>query len=84
MTNRLWFKAKTYGWGWSPATWEGWVVVGVYVGLLAVIVGRMEGEVHSARETLTEVTVPIVVITAALIAISYWKGERLGWRWGKE
>lgn len=84
MTKRLWFKAKTYGWGWTPATWEGWLVVGVYVGVLAGILGRMEGGVHSGRETLTEVTLPILVITVILIAISYWKGERPRWRWGKE
>lgn len=24
--NKLWFKAKNYGWGWYPVTWEGWTV----------------------------------------------------------
>jgi hypothetical protein len=32
---RHWFPAKTYGWGWGlPSTWQAWVVLGGYVGLL--------------------------------------------------
>ena len=23
---RVWFRAKTMGWGWYPATWEGWLI----------------------------------------------------------
>jgi predicted GH43/DUF377 family glycosyl hydrolase len=23
----FWFRAKEYGWGWYPATWEGWLVL---------------------------------------------------------
>lgn len=84
MSKNLWFKAKTYGWGWTPATWEGWVVVAVYVGLVVALVRRIEEGVHSARETILEVTLPIIVLTTILIAISYWKGEPPRWRWGKE
>ena len=26
-TDKYWFPAKTYGWGWGiPATWQGWTV----------------------------------------------------------
>ena len=36
---RYWFPAKTYGWGWGlPRTWEGWVVLGVYLALLALCI----------------------------------------------
>ena len=24
MPQKLWFKAKLYGWGWYPCSWEGW------------------------------------------------------------
>ena len=26
-----WFKRKLYGWGWTPARWQGWVVLVVYI-----------------------------------------------------
>ncbi len=28
---RRWFGPKTFGWGASPASWEGWVATGVFV-----------------------------------------------------
>jgi len=31
---KLWFKAKRYGWGWTPACWQGWLVLGVYFAVL--------------------------------------------------
>ena len=34
---RYWFPAKRYGWGWGfPRTWQGRVVLAVYVILIAV------------------------------------------------
>ena len=37
--SRYWFAAKTYGWGWGlPLTWEGWLVLLVYLVLLPVAV----------------------------------------------
>jgi hypothetical protein len=30
-----WFPAKRYGWGWGlPQTWQGWLVLAVFFGLL--------------------------------------------------
>ena len=26
-TTKYWFKAKTYGYGWTPATWQGWGII---------------------------------------------------------
>lgn len=28
---KLWFKRKTYGWGWTPVAWQGWLVIVLYV-----------------------------------------------------
>lgn len=28
---RLWFGPKRFGWGYSPRTWEGWAIVGLFV-----------------------------------------------------
>ena len=30
---RYWFPAKRYGWG-SPCTWQGWLVLAAYLGLM--------------------------------------------------
>ena len=28
---KLWFRAKRYGWGWYPCSWQGWAVLAMYV-----------------------------------------------------
>ena len=31
MAGRPWFGPRRYGWGLKPASWQGWVLTGVYV-----------------------------------------------------
>ena len=35
---QLWFKAKKYGYGWYPATWQGWLVILVYLTILGLLI----------------------------------------------
>jgi hypothetical protein len=78
----FWFKAKNYGWGWHPATWQGWLITLGYV-VVAVLVARgADSASPSASDTLYGVTLPLVVLTAALIAVCWKTGEKPEWRWG--
>ena len=77
-----WFKARLYGWGWTPATKEGWLVLLVY---LLVIIGPglfAERFIQSGEEFLTWFLPLIVIATALLIWICYTKGEKPRWKWG--
>ncbi len=76
MSKKLWFKNKTYGWGWTPSTWEGWLVVGVYVALL--LTGALWVEDHPVLYASV-----LIWSTILLIWICYKKGEKPRWRWGK-
>jgi hypothetical protein len=39
IVNHPWFGPKNgFGWGWTPVSWEGWVVIAIF---LAVILGAM-------------------------------------------
>lgn len=79
----LWFKRKTYGYGWTPATWQGWVIVVTYIVLVGLIANR--GKFYTDRaDVLGGIVIPIVLLTAALIATSVLKGERPRWQWGKK
>ena len=31
----MWFRPKTIGWGWSPASWEGWLVTALAAAAIA-------------------------------------------------
>ena len=80
-----WFKAKLYGWGWTPARWQGWCVILAYVALLFTLVISREkdipGNPDSGSNFLT-FALPIVILTGILIFICYKTGEKPRWRWG--
>ncbi len=77
---RLWFKRKLFGWGWTPALWQGWVVLGVAI-LLLVWAGAGLPLVPTQKE-LGWFFIKIIGIVAVLIAICYKKGEKPKWMWG--
>ena len=82
MNKNYWFVNKTYGWGWTPATWQGWLVLATY--LLAVAFFFLNIQEHmSAREVILRIALPIVLFTIALIVVCYKTGERPRWQWGE-
>jgi hypothetical protein len=79
---KLWFKAKTYGYGWYACSWEGWAVILIY---LAVVIGLIFVlKVGTLGQTgMIEYFVSVAAATAILIYVCFKKGERPRWRWGK-
>jgi len=75
MENKLWFRAKRYGWGWCPCSWQGWVVLLIWVVVFVFAIVKFD------HEWLKNVVV-IIVIMVCLIWICYKKGEKPRWRWG--
>ena len=80
---KYWFKRKLYGWGWTPARWQGWAVIGVYVVALVKIFKDVDKGSHSGSDTLIGVFVPFIVLTIILILICYKTGEKPRWQWGE-
>lgn len=76
-----WFKRKIYGWGWTPATWQGWLVVIVFVAIILTLVFSVD-KASIKEGGLINFFAPIVVLIVAMIGISYWKGEKPKWQWG--
>lgn len=83
MTKKLWFKAKTYGWGWTPCSWEGWLVTGVYVALIVLLALTLD-EASPVLEVMFMFVLPVVLLTITLIRIAYARGEKPTWRWGNK
>jgi hypothetical protein len=80
---KLWFKRKQYGWGWYPVTWQGWLVVLVY--LLAVFAFALTLDENSpTKEIVFTFLLPIFLLTIALIRICYKTGEKPKWQWGEK
>jgi len=80
---KLWFRRKTYGWGWIPVTWQGWALVFGYV-ILVVGFALTIDESSPPREMVFTFLLPVVLLTIALLRIAYKKGETPRWQWGEE
>ena len=79
-TDEYWFPAKRYGWGWGlPIRWQGWVVMIVYVALLALDAYAFLRDQH-----LVMFFVVAVLLNFILVLICWVKGEPPRWRWGKD
>lgn len=80
---RLWFKAKRYGWGWYPVTWQGFAVLVMYIFSLLAQSVFAENHTHSGSDFLQQLFPQIYILTVFLIIICYATGETPRWRWGK-
>ena len=75
---RPWFRARTHFWGWNPASWEGWMVFGLY---LASLVGWL-AYVALTRDLGVDVRLdpmplaPVLVLTAAFLVLCKLKSGR--------
>lgn len=80
-----WFKAKLYGWGWTPAKWQGWLVILVYIALILSLALTREKDIVGDPDSGSNFLVfalPIIILTVLLIFICYKKGEKPRWQWG--
>ncbi len=82
-SKKIWFKAKNYGWGWQPSSWQGWLVLLVFIGFNIKIFWLIDRSSHSVSDTLINFVLPFILSTVILIIICYFKGEKPKWRWGK-
>lgn len=84
---QVWFKRKLYGWGWTPSTWQGWLVILLYVLIVTgvpLVAGLLLDLEQGGEWVLVLVSIGMpIVFTPALIWISYKKGEKPTWQWGE-
>lgn len=89
---KKWFKSKEYGWGWTPASKEGWIVMAVYLLVLAFSsiayfqYMKRVNEVLNLSEAVIAFAYILLVtfLSLILIFICTVKGEKPKWRWGKK
>ncbi len=82
MEKRLWFRRKTYGWGWTPATSEGWFVVLLYVLILISIFRVVDLGSHSGSDTLINFAPRFLLVTLGFYIVCTLTGEKPKWQWG--
>lgn len=79
MSNDVWFKAKRYGWGWSPSTWQGWLSTLIYAVLTVLPAVAFEVWVDAY---LWVFVAYVSLLSGVFIFLCYQKGEKPEWRWG--
>lgn len=89
---KLWFRAKRFGWGWFPVSWEGWAVTVLYATLFTLTFLIFFGWIGAAAEAsvgfrdlafgVIEFLIVIGLLSYSLYRICMARGEKPGWRWG--
>ena len=75
----IWFPAMLYGWGWGfPIVWQGWLV---FLGYLILLIGGSRILLPDRPSVFYSL---VTVLTVALVAICWLKGEKPRWRWGRD
>jgi hypothetical protein len=81
---KYWFRQKSFGYGATPNSWQGWTVT--LVGVVLILGVVMEAKQIPDRQTSILVALSgVAIIACAMSAIAWLKTEG-GWRWrsGKE
>lgn len=77
--NKLWFVRKTYGYGWTPSTWQGWLVIIVAVSIFAFFM-----YVAQTDDAPGAALLGVILMTGIILFFGYKKGEKPRWQWGKK
>ena len=79
--NKLWFKRKLYGWGWTSSTWQGWAITIFFV---IIILDEALGfkDAVLAKDVYINIA-KILAWTVAFVWIAFKTGEKPKWQWGK-
>ncbi len=82
--NEFWFKPKTYGYGATPTTWEGWMLLAAYAVFIAVMSFVLIGRDLTFSAWIAWAAI-LIVVTVAMTWITRHKTDGpWHWRWGGE
>ena len=68
VTKEAWFGPKRWGWGWSPVSWQGWVVT-----IAFVVAGQVLKNVAPRRQVLAT-----LILVAAFFGVVVLTGDPPG------
>jgi hypothetical protein len=80
---RYWFRAKNYGYGWYPASIEGWIVLAIYIILITILAFNFGQTTQGGNNLLFNFLAETFLLTVILVLICIKTGEKARWKWGK-
>jgi hypothetical protein len=81
MEQKNWFKRKQYGLGWYPSTWQGWVIILIFVGLSTAPAVFYPTAI---KNHLILFLIYVLSLSAILVGICWKTGEYPKWQWGEK
>jgi len=75
MAQQYWFRAKKHRIGLYPVSWQGWVVMLLYIALNVHSYIEISKVSHSTSDILINFIPRLFIFSALLIVIAYLKGE---------
>ena len=83
MSPKKWFKRKLYGYGWTPASGEGWLALVLYIVFNVKNFLEIDRVSHTVGNAVVSLTPTFILSTALLICLCIKYGETPRWQWGK-
>ena len=81
-SSRPWFRAKLYGWGWTPVTWQGWLATLLMTAILAACLAILSSFPSVSIATFCGI---ILFLNGMFFTVlCFKKGEMPYWRWGNK
>ena len=74
-----WFKRKLYGWGWTPARWQGWAITLLYMATI-IYIAFTEPDPRVFLVDFAIVTILFLVIMILRILIYFYYKNATGTR----
>ena len=77
-----WFKRKMYGWGWVPATRQGWLVILAFLVSIFLDSFMLDSIGSPTAQQVAMFYAKIFLTVIILLMICYKTGEKPKWQWG--
>lgn len=78
-TTNYWFKRRRYGWGFVPVTQQGWLVVIVFLAVVAIDTIITDGTDQNTRFAII-----LIADFVFFLGTMFLKSPTPHWRWGKK
>lgn len=75
----VWFKNKTHGYGWQPASWQGWLVTVLF--FVAVVFVAMQIPKKPTYNDILVYSAEFLLLLFFMIVVCIHTGEKPEWRW---
>lgn len=77
---KQWFERKSYGYGWTPVTWQGWL--STFLVILSIIFSGLSTTFAPTLPIALISILQVIISVGLLMAICTATGPTPKWQWG--